>query len=236
MKLLHLYDDIMNLYGDYANVSALRRMLQNSGEAVTVDRLSLYDTIDLPRYDFIYIGSGTENNQKLVLENLRRYTAALQDYVKGGKCALLTGNSFEMLGKSVTDSSGKAYEGLGLLDFTVTEQNKTRETGDVIYEAEFLDKPLVGFVNKCSAISGIQNHLFTVKMGLGDCEGSQTEGVRLNNLFGTHLTGPALMKNPHFLTYIAQLLLGRKPQTDYLTYEQAGYEMTLSELTKRMNE
>ncbi|MEE0957457.1 MAG: glutamine amidotransferase [Ruminococcus sp.] len=236
MKLLHLYYDIMNLYGDYANVSALCRMLEKSGKEVTLDRLSLYDTVDLTQYDFIYIGSGTENNQKLVLENLRRYTDDIKSYISSGKCALFTGNSFEMLGKTITDSSGKVYQGLGLLDFTVTEQNKTRVTGDVIYEADFLDKPLVGFVNKCSEISGIDNHLFTVKMGLGDREGSQTEGVRCNNLFGTHLTGPALMKNPHFLAYIAELVMGEKPSTDHLSFEQAGYEITLSELTKRMNE
>ena len=31
MKLLHLYHDIMNLYGDYANILALERMLKNNG-------------------------------------------------------------------------------------------------------------------------------------------------------------------------------------------------------------
>ena len=36
MKILHLYHDIMNLYGDYANVSAMKRVLEKSGEEVTV--------------------------------------------------------------------------------------------------------------------------------------------------------------------------------------------------------
>ena len=30
MKILHLYHDIMNLYGEYANVSALERMLEKN--------------------------------------------------------------------------------------------------------------------------------------------------------------------------------------------------------------
>ena len=30
MKILHLYHDIMNLYGEYANVSALKRMLEKN--------------------------------------------------------------------------------------------------------------------------------------------------------------------------------------------------------------
>ena len=69
MKILHLYHDIMNLYGDYANVAAMRRMLEKSGENVTVDRLSLADTAVLEDYDFIYIGSGTENKSMAVLGN-----------------------------------------------------------------------------------------------------------------------------------------------------------------------
>ena len=32
MKILHLYYDIMNLYGEYANVCALERIIENSGE------------------------------------------------------------------------------------------------------------------------------------------------------------------------------------------------------------
>ena len=31
MKLLHLYNDLMNLYGEYGNVSAMMRMLEKSG-------------------------------------------------------------------------------------------------------------------------------------------------------------------------------------------------------------
>ena len=109
-------------------------------------------------------------------------------------------------------------------------------TSDVIYEADFLKTPLVGFVNKCGEIEGNSAPMFSVKLGLADCENSQGEGVRSNNLFGTHLTGPALMKNPHFLEYVAELILGRKPETAYLVHEKAGYEITLTELTKRMNE
>ena len=56
MKLLHLYHDIMNLYGDYANVSALKRILEQSGEDVIVDKLSFGDIADLSQYDFIFVG------------------------------------------------------------------------------------------------------------------------------------------------------------------------------------
>lgn len=71
MKILHLYHDIMNLYGEYANVSALERMLEKSGVKFTTDRLTLFDNADLGDYDFIYIGSGTEKIKSLFCRILK---------------------------------------------------------------------------------------------------------------------------------------------------------------------
>ena len=234
MKILHYYHDIMNLYGDYANVLALQDMLTRAGEEVVLEKKTIGDPGQLSDYAFIYIGSGTERNQKVVLEDLRLHSDELRDYIESGKPVLMTGNSFEMLGKTLTDCSGKAYQGLGLMDFTTTEQNKTRNTADAIFSADFLERPLVGFINKCSTISGVITPLFTVKMGLGNQADDQHEGVRMKNLFGTHLTGPVLMKNPEFLTYITSLLTKKLPEVNPL--QQNGYEITLIELTKRMNE
>ena len=234
MKLLHLYHDIMNLYGDYANVLAMQRILQNSGETVEVDRLSLGSEARLDQYDFIFIGSGTERNQKVVLEDIRRFRDDLKRCMDGGKVMLFTGNSFELLGKTVTDADGRVYDGLGLFGFTSEEQNKTRMTADAVFGCGFLDSELVGFVNKCSRCRGIEEPLFEVKLGLGNCDNDKGEGVRAENLFGTHLTGPVLMKNPHFLIYLASLILNRAPSEDGMEFVKAGFEVTLSELKKRM--
>ena len=59
MKILHLYHDIMNLYGEYANVAALKRMLEKNNVSFEIDTLSVNDTLQLLDYDFIYVGSGT---------------------------------------------------------------------------------------------------------------------------------------------------------------------------------
>ena len=214
IRILHLYHDLMNLYGDYANVSALKRILEKNGEEVKVEKLSLSDSASIGDCDFIFVGSGTERNMRVALGDLKKYSRSLK--------------------KTITDCRGETVEGLGFFDFTVTEQNKTRLTADVICACSFLTQPLVGFVNKCSGISGVSSPLFTVEMGLGNSEGDKYEGVRLNNFFGTHLTGPALIKNPHFLAYFAELILGKTPETDYLTNERAGYDVTLGELRKRV--
>lgn len=233
MKLLHLYHDIMNLYGDYANVLAVQRVLEKSGEEATIDRMSLGDEPNLSDFDFIFIGSGTEKNQKVVLADFVKYQDQLKDYIASGKPLLMTGNSFEMLGKTITDGDGKTYDGIGLYDFAATEEHGRRYTADVICQAEFLDQPLVGFINKSSSIEGIKTPLFTTMFGLSDHEGGKTEGIVDRHFYGTHLTGPILMKNPHFLVYLCELILGKRPVEDHLEHEKLGYEITLKKLSER---
>lgn len=235
----------MNLYGEYANVAALKRMLDKNDVACKVDTLSVGDELSIMDYDFIYVGSGTESNQKYVMEHLSKYADDVKAYVEAGKFLFMTGNSFEILGKTITDAKGKEYAGLGFFDFHVVEQEKTRNTADAIFtlvdddknpisDMENKGKELVGFVNKCSTINGITNPLFQVKMGLGNETKGKTEGMVYKNFYGTHLTGPMLIKNPYFLRDLASKLCGKTMDGAYLNYEKAGYEITLRELSKRL--
>ena len=235
MKLLHLYHDLMNLYGDYANMSALCRILSSNGIEATLDKKSLGDEINFSDYDFVYVGSGTEENQKLALDHLKENAQGFKAYLQNNGIALFTGNAFEMLGKSIGGFLGE-YEGLGLIDFETYEQNKTRNTADAVFTADFLDTPLVGFVNKCSESKGITSPLFKVEMGLANNKEENTEGLCEKGFFGTHLTGPILVKNPHFLKYIAEKLTKTELSDDAFGYEKAGYKITLQKLKERMGQ
>ena len=78
IQLLHLYPDLMNLYGEYANVAALRRSLERQGAEVVVRTGTLYEDIDFSGADFLYMGAGTESAQLTALEDLRRYETAVR--------------------------------------------------------------------------------------------------------------------------------------------------------------
>lgn len=233
LKLLHLYDDVMNLYGEYANVSVLARYLADLGCAVSVDTLSLYEEKDISGYDFYYMGSGTERRQKLALTQLIKYRDALSAACEAGKVLLFTGNSFELLGDKITDADGTEYEGLHFAPFETVE-GKRRIVGDCIARFDGFDEVLVGFINKCSKISGVKQPLFTMEMGFGNEEDRGAEGFRKNNCFGTHLTGPILVKNPAMLRYIVGLLGAEHPERVSYPYMEKGYEITASELRKRL--
>lgn len=233
LKLLHLYDDVMNLYGEYANVSVLARYLTDLGCTVSVDTLSLYEEKDISGYDFHYMGSGTERRQKLALSQLRQYRGEISAACEAGKVMLFTGNSFELLGKKITDADGAEFEGLGLASFETVE-GKRRIVGDCIAVCDAFDDVLVGFINKCSKIKGVEQPLFTLQMGFGNEADGGAEGFRKNNCFGTHLTGPILVKNPVMLRYIAKLLGAEDPARVSYPFIEKGYETTVSELKKRL--
>lgn len=230
-KLLHIYDDVMNLYGEYANVAVLARYLRDLGHSVSVDTLSLYEKKDISGYDFYYMGAGTERKQKLALSQLAEYRDALYAACEENRVMLFTGNSFELLGATVTDAKGQVYEGLALDDFA-TKESTRRIVGDVL--AELDGQEIVGFMNKCSHTTGVKTPLFRLTMGFGNEADRGAEGWRKNNCFGTHLTGPLLVKNPYLLKLTAQRILGEEYRdTVSYPYMEQGFATTLRELQKR---
>ncbi len=47
MRIIHLFADLCNLYGDYGNVCGLKRALENKGQNVEVEYQSIDDEIDI---------------------------------------------------------------------------------------------------------------------------------------------------------------------------------------------
>lgn len=238
VEILYLYYDLMNLYGENGNIRVLERHLREQGLEVMVEKKSVGDDIDFSQYAFIYAGSGTERNQKIALSHLCRYKEQLTAAAESGTVLLFTGNAFEMLGKSITAGNGAVSDGIGISDFTTIEHGDTRYTGDVIATFDQLDTPLVGFINKCSEITNVPQTLFQIVMGLGNSVNDKNEGWRYKNVFGTHLIGPILVKNPHFMTYIIKLIGSSIENFEYkplpYPYEESAYQVTLSALQKRL--
>lgn len=232
IKILHLYYDLMNLYGEYGNVKILEHHLKDIGVNVEVDRKTINDEISINDYDFIYVGAGTERNQMVALEDLKKYKEDIKKYIDSGKYALLTGNSFEMLGKKI-----EKVEALNILDFEVS-RTKDRMTSDVIFKSKYFKNEIVGFINKMSNITNNQNPLFEVLFGIGENENNDYEGIKYKNIYGTYLSGPLLVRNPEILR---TLILGicevkdRNFKCKINTYknEEDGYSLVLAELMRR---
>lgn len=239
LAIAHLYPDSMSLYGEYANVAVLRRHLEAMGVTVTVREFTCEDELDFSDADLIYMGAGTEKRQKSVLIAAPHYAPALKAAAERGAVILFTGNAMETLGASVTDVKGKVWPGFALADFTTVESDQ-RAPGDVVAVPALWDAPAVGFMNKCSVTRGITTPLFKeLPLGFGNDVEHGPEGYVSGNVFGTHLTGPALVKNPDFLDLIIRRLFARKgwevPEPlPILPHEREAYSVTLRELQTRI--
>lgn len=224
----------MNLYGDYGNVVMLQKRLEELGAEVSVDHRSAGDTLfDGTSYDFIYCGAGTEKKRDKALGLLAAEKDALRDAIEGGVNVLFTGNSWEMLGKSIHTVDGEDAAGLGLFGFE-TKETDTRITHDVVAGTELLDRPVVGFVNKCGSVTGADTPLFTeLMLGPGNSEGCGSEGFRYRNFCGTELIGPLLVKNPHLMDMYLSRLCGDRYKKIEHSSAQKAYEVTLKALLER---
>lgn len=74
MKLTigHLYPDLLNLYGDRGNIQCMtKRSLWRGIEAETIE-FSLEDHIDFSNLDIVLLGGGSDREQMLVCNKLRK--------------------------------------------------------------------------------------------------------------------------------------------------------------------
>ena len=238
IKIIHFYPDLMSLYGSYANVSVLQRRLEQMGNTVVVEAVLPGQEADLSDADFLYMGAGTEHAQKAALADFARYGEAVKTLAKSGVAMLFAGTAMELLGKSITGADGKVCGGIGLADFTAV-QGTRRFVEDVYGHTDLYPEAVVGFMNKCSTISGVETPLLTeLSLGFGN-EGEKTpEGFHQNNVFASQLTGPLLVKNPRMLDAVVDAIYRHRDEplpaerpTDH--WAEDGYRITAEQLKLR---
>lgn len=236
IKLLFLYPDLMNLYGDHANVLAVQKYLEGCGKAVNVCRVDIGTPINFADYNAVFVGSGTESSVDRAIKELLPYKEDIASYVENGGVFVATGTSTEIFAKTIF-TERDSHAGLGIFEYTVKRDKKRRILADVICESEYFDKKSIGFANRCSQFEGITEPLFKAVFGVGASKDDPMEGVMHKNFMGSSLTGPLLVRNPHLLEYVCSRIAENAgdpiTQKGDLTLAFRAYETALSELEKR---
>ena len=228
IKILHLLPKLLSLYGEYGNVAVFANELHKAGFSVTVDSWENGE-LNLDGYNFIYIGSGTEDNLLEAGRRLAPYADIIEASISNVTW-LATGNAMTIFGASITRGE-ETTPALNVFPYTATIQNGKRYLGDVLTEDD-----MVGFVNTSTVYEGITTPLFKLLLNprLGNNKADAADGIHEEKFYGTQLIGPVLVKNPHFLMKIAAEVTGKPIILSLGSTLRKAYDISLDELKKRL--
>ena len=211
IKILYLYPDMLELYGDYGNIQILKYRIESRGYKAIIDRYSIGDTTpNFNNYDIVFAGGGADNEQSILAEDLVKYKDNIKDAVKNGVFFLLICGAYQLFGKYYKGVEGNIIPGLEVFDYytVANPDRKKRCIGNIVIETKMGN--VIGFENHGGQTFDISNSFGNVLFGNGNKFGDSEEGFFENNVIATYLHGPLLSKNPELCDYIIKYCLDRK--------------------------
>ena len=219
LKILYLYPDLLELYGDYGNIQILRYRIEKRGYKAIIDRYCINDEApDFDSYDLIFAGGGADNEQSILAKDLIQYQDSIKQAVNNGIFFLLICAAYQLFGKYYKGVEGNIVDGLNIFDYytEAIADRKKRCIGNIVIEANLNGKKtkVIGFENHGGQTFNISNSFGEVLFGNGNKFGDSKEGFFLDNVIATYLHGPLLSKNPDVTDYIIKYCLDRKYNED----------------------
>ncbi|MDO4437427.1 MAG: MurT ligase domain-containing protein [Coriobacteriaceae bacterium] len=211
LRIVHLYPDALNLYGDGGNAIVIERRCAWRGIPVRVENIHMGDALELESADMVLVGGGADRDQLSVANELRRQRNELAAYLEDGGAMLAICGSYQLLGRSYYMGDTK-IEGLGLIG-AETVRGDDRLTANVAVKSAICEEPLVGFENHGgrTVLDASEAPLGTsLVSGTGNNGEDGLEGCMHKGLIGTYLHGPALSKNPELADWLIERALERR--------------------------
>ena len=207
MRIEFLFSEVCNLNGDFQNVEYLRQTLPEAEFIFT--ELSGQPYFAENRPDMVYMGTMTEAIQRRVIDKLMPLKERISALIDDGVVFLMTGNACDVFCKSIDYVTEKTQkDGLGLFDLTVKCDHFNRYNGKFMGEVDGIT--VIGFRSQFSIMQGDNSSFFFGKnrRAMGMNPGTDLEGVRRKNFFGTNVQGPILALNPLFCEHLIRLAGG----------------------------
>lgn len=226
IKILYLYPDMLELYGDYGNIQVLKYRIESRGYKAIIDRYSIGDVApNFNDYDIVFAGGGADNEQSILAEDLVKYKENIKEAVNNGVFFLLICGAYQLFGKYYKGVEGNIIPGLEVFDYytVANPDRKKRCIGNIVIEANLrssnndtdstesnIKTKVIGFENHGGQTFDISNSFGNVLFGNGNKFGDSEEGFFKDNVIATYLHGPLLSKNPELCDYIIKYCLDRK--------------------------
>lgn len=212
LSIAVVYPDLLGTYGDGGNGLVLARRAAWRG--IDTDLIQAYSGRPVPTADIYCVGGGEDGPEVRAAAALIADGTLLQAADLGavvlGVCA-----GYQLLGQRFPDSTDRMHDGLGLLDASTVKGTGPRAVGELLATATGDGPrgadgthlpPLTGFENHggVTTVGGRARAVARVVRGVGNGDGTGTEGAWSDRVFGTYLHGPVLARN----TALADLLIG----------------------------
>lgn len=241
LKILWMYNDLMDLYGDKGNIQVLKTRAEKRNIAVTVKTCTLEEEVDINDYDLLFLGGGADYEQNLIFEDLLKRKESIQNALANKTAFLLICGGYQLFGQYYLDQDGNKIDGLNLFDYyTESTDRDHRCIGNIAVESTIDGETfrIVGFENHGGQTKNISTPLGKVLTGHGNTYDGGYEGFINNQVIATYMHGPLLPKNPK----VADILLKRALSKRYGhveleelddTLENKAREVMLERLLKR---
>ncbi len=208
LRIAVVYPDLLGTYGDGGNGLILARRAQWRG--IEAELLQAPSDAPLPEADVYCLGGGEDGPQVRAARSLIE-DGVLRRRAAEGAAILAVCAGYQIVGKSFPGADGAPHEGVGLLNVATVKGSGTRAVGEVVAEAIGASLP---------ALTGFENHggsttlapgtmpLALVSAGIGNGDGTGTEGAVAGHVLGTYLHGPVLARNPALADLLLRWALG----------------------------
>jgi CobQ-like glutamine amidotransferase family enzyme len=219
LRIAIVYPDLLGTYGDGGNGLILARRAEWRG--VDVELVQAASDVALPEADIYCVGGGEDGPQVRAARSLID-DGTLARRAAAGAVVLAVCAGYQVVGTSFPGADGSPHEGVGLLDIVTTKGLGARAVGEVVAETER------GLPYSLPTLTGFENHggqttladpdgesvtvpLAHVTHGVGNGDGSGTEGAVRGRVLGTYLHGPVLARNPALADLVLAWALGDDP-------------------------
>jgi CobQ-like glutamine amidotransferase family enzyme len=212
LRVVVVYPDLLGTYGDGGNGLILARRAQWRG--VEVELIQAPSDTHLPEADIYCLGGGEDGPQVRAARSLVD-DGTLARRTAGGAVVLAVCAGYQIVGQRFPGADGTPHDGVGLLDLVTEKGVGPRAVGEQVAEVVGASlPPLTGFENHggCTTVGAGATPLARVILGIGNGDGSLTEGAVDGRVLGTYLHGPVLARNPA----LADLLLAWALEVDVL--------------------
>lgn len=223
LRIVHMFPDLLNLYGDGGNVRVLTKRCLWRGIPVQVQQMTHGMDVDLDQADIVFLGGGPDREQRLASTQLLAMADRLKAYVEQDGVVLAICGGYQILGRQWL-LADETMEGLDIAGLVTKRSDKDRIIDNVVLDSPLCSHPIVGYENHAGRTFLDEGQTPLGKVvnaeGHGNNDNDGEDGVVYRNCIGTYLHGPALGKNPE----LPDLLIARALE------RRAGHEVSLPAL------